>query len=136
MIQRLNNDSGHDPTLNNDSGQDSRDNFTNETQIMNNISRLREDLPIWRKSPILRILPSCSSALNFTFPVMTKLSTLKFCDRFIFFAGHLLSNSKKLDSSIFLKRWVDGFYCISQVKKLFKFLRTTRFWRYMYMYLV
>ena len=58
MIQRLNNDQGHDPTMNDDSGQDSGDNFLNETQIMNNIFRLREDLPIWRKSPILRIFPA------------------------------------------------------------------------------
>ena len=34
MVQRLNNDQGHVPTLNNDSGQDSGDNFPNETQIM------------------------------------------------------------------------------------------------------
>ena len=58
MIQRLNNDPGHDPTLNNDSGRDSDDNFPNETIIMNNISRFRENLPIWRNSPILRIFPS------------------------------------------------------------------------------
>ena len=58
MIQRLNNNPDHDPTLNNDSGQDSGETFPNETQIMNNNSRFRDDLPIWRKSPILRIFPS------------------------------------------------------------------------------
>ena len=59
IIQRLNNDPDHDPTLNNDSGQDSGDNFPKETQIINNISRFREDLPFWRKSPILKICISC-----------------------------------------------------------------------------
>ena len=46
MIQRLNNDPGHDSTfnLNNESGQDSGDNFPNETQIMNNISRVRGNI--------------------------------------------------------------------------------------------
>ena len=38
MIQRLNNDPCHDPTLNNDSGQVSLDNFPNETKIMHNNS--------------------------------------------------------------------------------------------------
>ena len=38
MIQRLNNDPCHDPTLNNDSGQDLGDNFPNDIQIMHNNS--------------------------------------------------------------------------------------------------
>ena len=42
-------------------GSGFRSQFPNETQIMNNISRFREELPIWRKSPILRIFPSCLS---------------------------------------------------------------------------
>ena len=36
MIQRLNDDPCHDPTLNNDSGKDLGDNFPNETHIMHN----------------------------------------------------------------------------------------------------
>ena len=91
MIQRLNRYPGHDQTLNNDSVQDSGDNFPNETQIMNNISQFREELPIWRKSPILRIFTSCGSEdwvkiipstckyINFEMENVLKLCHYSFC---------------------------------------------------------
>ena len=45
MIQRLNNDPCHVPTLDNDSGQDLGDTFSNETQIMHNNSPIKRESP-------------------------------------------------------------------------------------------
>ena len=45
MIQQLNNNPCHDPTLNNDSGQDLGDNFSNETQIIKIILSIKRGSP-------------------------------------------------------------------------------------------